>query len=104
MDKEKKELYKGLYEGYTHDPEDQRIAPFDRLKNLLSEGDTVEVDEKIEGKIDFLLGNKEKPTPNKIKWSWTWSHITQSIERLKLWLHLKLFPNPNFNKFNKRKK
>lgn len=101
--KENKEMYKGLYHGYNPDPEDQRLAPFDRLKNLLKEDDVIEVDEQIEGKIDYLLGNKEKPTPNEKKWRWSWSHIIDSIKRFKLWLHLKLFPNPNYNKFYKRK-
>ncbi len=109
LDKEKSEkeqlqkMYKGLYHDYDHDPDDIRLAPFDRLRNLLTEGDEVIVDENITGKIDFLLGDKEKPTPNKVE-KWTWAKVKERLLKAKIWLDLKLFPNPHYNKYSKRRK
>jgi hypothetical protein len=103
MDKETEKMYKGLYHDYEHNPDDQRLAPFDRLRNLLKDGDEIPVDEEIVGKIDFILGEKEKPTPNKIE-KWTWAKLMAKISKFRIWLHLKLFPNPHYNKYYKRKK
>ncbi len=103
MDKDTEKMYKGLYHDYNHDPEDQRLAPFDRLRNLLKEGDDIPVDEEIKGKIDFILGEKESPTPNKVE-KWTFSKLLDKFKKFRIWLHLKLFPNPNYNKYYKRKK
>lgn len=97
MDKETEKMYKGLYHDFEYNPDDQRLKPFDRLKNLLKDGDDVEVDERIEGKLDYLMGNKETPEPNKKKWY-------NRFGEFWIWLQLKLFPNPNYNKYYKRKK
>ena len=99
-EKMSKEMQNSLCYGAARDDDDQRIAPFDRLKNLLNDNDDVEITEEIEGKLDFLLGNKDKPTTSKVKW---WKNITKSIQRLIIYIQLKLFPNPNYNKFYKRK-
>ena len=99
-EKMSKEIQNSLCHGAARDDDDQRIAPFDRLKNLLKDGDDVEITEEIEGKLDFLLGNKDKPTANKVKW---WKNITKSIQKLITYIQLKLFPNPNYNKDYKRK-
>ncbi len=97
---EKEEARSGLYYPYTEDPNYLRVAPFKRLKNFLTEGDEVEIDERIEDKLDLLLGNSKK----KRKFDFSISEIITRINSLILFIQLKLFPNPNNNKYYKRKK
>ena len=81
--------------------ETNNVDAYKRLQAIFSEGETPEYNEKIHNNLNELLGETEKYNP---KFVWSFANVKKWFSDKLSWIETKLFPNPNMNKFYKRKK